>query len=181
MPETKKYCPSFNKGNTLLLRAIFQVWTDKTVNILCISSLPCKTQLFLLVYLLVTSQRAIPLSIARQSTNQIARKAVLHGITGNNNIILTLVSVHTEKYCPKQKKYCPSFSEGNTLLLRAIFQVWTDKTVNILCIASLPCKTRLFVISLLTCDVIPVHTAQYCTAIGQSDCTKSRIAWHNWQ
>ena len=78
-PKQKKYCPSFSEGNTLLLRAIFQVWTDTSVNILFIASLPCKTRLFLLVYLLVTSQRAIPLSIARQSTNQIARKAVLHG------------------------------------------------------------------------------------------------------
>ena len=82
---------------------------------------------------------------------------------------------------PETKKVLPERSEGNTLLLSTIFQVWTDKPVNILCISSLPCKTRLFVISLLTCDVTAGNTAQYCTAIDQSDCTKSRIAWHNWQ
>ena len=60
----------------------------------------------------------------------------------NTDKILTRLSVHTEKYCPKQKIVSPELARAIRFLLRAIFQVWTDKRVNIVLINS--CHTILY-------------------------------------
>ena len=86
--------------------------------------------------MLYKADRNIKKRSIRENSGQYGKIAV------NTDKILTRLSVHTEKYCPKQKIVSPELARAIRFLLRAIFQVWTDKRVNIVLINS--CHTILY-------------------------------------